>query len=209
MSPFFGKDAVIGVPAGQWTVRLHGRDVRSGHYHGWIERDDPRRLGQLGSREAWRFPSFFTEGSNVDDFSIGSLACGHHVIAVANLHEAEERVNITSSQGPTRDNRFKPDVAAPGTDIVAAKGFAGSQDLWVKMTGTSMASPFVAGVVGLMLATEPRLTAAQIEGILHRTSRPLPGRSFEWANDAGFGMISPAACLREAESVNNRMEIEE
>ena len=189
-------------------MRLHGRDVRDGSYHGWIERDDPRRLGRVGPKEAWRFPSFLTETSNVDNSSIGSLACGRRVIAVANVHEAEERVHITSSQGPTRDNRCKPDVAAPGTDIVAANGFAGADDLWVKMTGTSMASPFVAGVVGLMLACEPRLTAAQIEGILHRTARSLPGHSFAWANDTGFGMIHPAACLEEAEAVNTRTEVE-
>jgi hypothetical protein len=56
LSPFFGPDAVVGIPAGQWTVRLHGLDVRDGSYHGWIERDDPRRLGRVGPREAWRFP---------------------------------------------------------------------------------------------------------------------------------------------------------
>ena len=57
--------------------------------------------------------------------------------------------------------------------------------------------PFVAGVVGLMLAIEPRLTAAQIEAILQRTAKPLPGASFEWVNDAGFGVIDPDACLAE------------
>jgi subtilisin family serine protease len=206
LSPFFGTDSVIGIPAGQWTVRLHGRDVRDGRFHGWIERDDPRRLGRVGSREAWSFPSFFTEASNVDNSSVSSLACGHRVISVANLSEAEERVNITSSQGPTRDNRCKPDVAAPGTDIIAANGFAGSNALWVKMSGTSMASPFVAGVVGLMLACQPGLTAAQIEGIIHRTSRPLPGMSYQWVNDAGFGRIEPNACIAEALQVNKRTE---
>jgi len=206
LSPFFGEDAVIGIPSGIWTVRLLGRDVRDGSYHGWIERDDPRRLGPIGPKEAWRFPSFFSETSNVDNSSIGSLACGHRIIAVANLHEAQERVNITSSQGPTRDNRQKPDVTAPGTDIVAAKGFAGSDDEWIKMTGTSMASPYVAGVVGLMLATEPRLTAAQIEGIIHRTSRPILGSPFGWENDAGFGVIDPDECLEEAESVYETKE---
>ncbi|MGQ0571023.1 MAG: S8 family serine peptidase [Armatimonadota bacterium] len=208
LSPYFGSEGVIGLLAGQWTVRLHGRDVRDGGYHGWIERDDPRRLGRVGPREAWRFPSFFTDASNVDDSSVGSLACGRRVIAVANLNETEERVHITSSQGPTRDNRSKPDVAAPGTAIVAANGFAGSGDLWVEMTGTSMASPFVAGVAGLMLACERRLTAAQIEAILHRTSRPLPGKAFEWTNDSGFGMIHPLACLEEAEAANKRTERE-
>ncbi len=208
LSPFLGTDAIKGVPAGTWVVRLHGRDIRDGTYHGWIERDDPRRLGRIGPREAWRFPSFFTVNSNVDNSSVSSLACGRRVISVANLNEPEERVHITSSQGPTRDSRFKPDVAAPGTDILAANGFASPDHLWVKMTGTSMASPFTTGVIGLMLAIEPRLTAAQVEGILHRTSRPLPGRTYSWANDAGFGTINPVACLIEAEAIDQCMEVQ-
>ncbi|HEX5015931.1 MAG TPA: S8 family serine peptidase [Candidatus Limnocylindrales bacterium] len=206
LSPFFSRAGIVGIPAGTWQVRLHAREVRNGQYHGWIERDDPRRLGRIGPREAWSFPSFFSQASNVDNTSISSLACGVGVVAVANLDEPKERINISSSQGPTRDGRSKPDVAAPGTDIVAAKGFAGPTDLWVGMTGTSMASPYCAGVAALMLATQPKLTAAQIEGIIQRTSRPLPGGDFAWVNDAGFGRIDAAACVAEAASVNNRRD---
>jgi hypothetical protein len=204
LSPLFSKKGIVGVPAGQWTVRLRGREVRDGHYHGWIERDDPRPQGRLGTREMWRFPSFFSQNSNVDNSSVSSLACGRRVLSVANLNEAVERINITSSQGPTRDERSKPDTAAPGTNIVAAKGFAGSADRWVSMSGTSMASPFVAGIAGLMLGIEPKLTAAQIEGIIVRTARPLPGARFQWLNDAGFGRIDPEACLTETELINQR-----
>ena len=172
------------------------------------QRDDPRPRGRVGEKQAWNFPSYFSQRSNVDDSSVSSLACGLRIISVANLNEARELINITSSQGPTRDNRFKPDVAAPGTDIIAANGFAG-EELWVRMSGTSMASPYVAAIAGLMLAVEPKLTAAQIEGILHRTSRPLPGADFAWRNDAGFGRIDPVACLKEAARINQRKDITE
>jgi hypothetical protein len=40
-------------------------------------------------------------------------------------------------------------------------------------------------VVGLMLAMQPRLTAAQVEALGRRTARPLPGGGFAWTNDAG------------------------
>lgn len=204
LSPLLSKHGIVGVPAGRWTVRLLGQEVRDGRYHGWIERDDPRPQGRLGTQQMWRFPSFFSQNSNVDNSSVSSLACGKHVLSVANLDEALERINITSSQGPTRDERNKPDTAAPGTNIVAAKGFAGLDDLWVSMSGTSMASPFVAGVAGLMLGMEPKLTSAQVEGIIIRTARPLPGASFKWLNDAGFGRIDPEACLAETELINHR-----
>lgn len=198
LSPFFDRRGIIGVRAGTWTVRLRGVEVRDGHYHGWIERDDPRPLGRVGLREAWSFPSYFAEGSFVDDSSVGSLACGRWVVSVANLDEAREAISRSSSQGPTRDGRFKPDVAAPGTDVVAAKGFAPRGDEWVSMSGTSMASPFVSGVAGLMLAVNPDLSAAQIGGIIQGTAQPLPGKGYTWMNDAGFGVIDPDACLKEA-----------
>jgi len=207
LSPFLSEAGVVGVKSGRWLVRLQGREVRDGRYHGWIERDDPRRLGRVGEREAWRFLSFFSERSNVDRSSVSSLACGERAISVANLDEAAELIHVTSSQGPTRDGRSKPEVAAPGTDIVAAKGFSEANDPWVSMTGTSMASPFVTGVVGLMLAVQPRLTAAQIAGILQRTARPLPGGNFTWQNDAGFGRIDPETCLKEAAALNQRMPL--
>jgi subtilisin family serine protease len=203
LSPFLSEDGVVGVKSGRWLVRLQGIEVRDGRFQGWIERDDPRRLGRMGEREAWRFPSFFSQRSNVDRSSVSSLACAERVISVGNLDDSTETIHVTSSQGPTRDGRFKPEVAAPGTDIPGANGFD-EGDPWVSMTGTSMASPFVTGVVGLMLAIQPRLTAAQIAGILQRTSKPLPGGDYGWKHDAGFGRINPEACLEEAAVLNER-----
>ncbi len=207
LSPFLQPPQVIGVPAGTWIVRLHSREVRDGRYHAWIERDDPQRLGRVGEREAWSFPSFFTERSLVDDTTVSSLGCGSRVITVANLDSVRNQINISSSQGPTRDGREKPDIAAPGTGIVAARGFAGDNNAWLSLSGTSMASPLVAGVVGLMLAIEDRLTAAQIESIIRRTARPLPGASFTWSNSAGFGVIDPEACLEETARLNDRKDL--
>lgn len=205
LTPFLSTNGVIGVPEGQWTVRLIGRDVRDGRYHGWIERDDPRRVKTFADREAWSWPSFFTTRSNVDDSSVSSLACGRFLISVANLDEVADAVHYTSSQGPTRDGRFKPDIVAPGTNIVAACGFSPGQE-WVSMTGTSMAAPYVCGVAGLMMRIDPTLTSSQIEGIMQRTAQPLPGATYVWKNDAGFGRIDPDQCLQEAASVHARKD---
>ena len=193
LAPYMGAQ-IVGIAAGTWLVRLHGRVVRDGRFHAWIERDDPADPGD--GTHYW--PSYFSERSNVDASSVSALACGHRIVSVANLDEAKRAVHITSSQGPTRDGRPKPDIAARGTDVLAANGFGDPDDRWISMTGTSMASPYVAGVVGLMLAVEPRLTAAQIVGILKATAQPLPGGTFDWANDAGFGVIRPKACLSAA-----------
>ncbi len=207
LAPNLQPGSIRGVEAGVWRVRLVGDEIRSGRFNCWIERDDPVDIRSVGAVRLYRFPSFFSETSNVDSHSISSLACGHRVIAVANLDDARQRINISSSQGPTRDDRMKPDIAAPGTDIVAAKGFSADGKAWIGKTGTSMASPYVAGVVGLMLSANRDLTSAQCSGILQRTARPLPGASYEWRNDAGFGVIDPAAAIDEARTFNQRVEV--
>jgi len=205
LSPNLDPRSFRGIDAGIWRVRLKGEEVRDGRFDAWIERDDPMEIGQDGGRRFFRFPSFFTEKSNVDSHSISSLACGHRVIAVANLDDAREQINASSSQGPTRDGRCKPEIAAPGTGIVAANAYGAPDEPWVSMTGTSMASPYVTGVIGLMLAANPELTAAQCGGILQRTARPLAGSSYKWVNDMGFGRLDAKAAIEEARLINARV----
>jgi subtilisin family serine protease len=207
LTPNLKQGAFVGVQAGVWRVRLRGDDIRDGSFHGWIERDDPNEIGRQGGMRLFRFPSFFSSRTNVDSHSINSLACANRVIGVANIDDLKQKIHFTSSQGPTRDGRLKPDICAPGTNIVAANGFASGVDRWTEMTGTSMASPFVAGVIASMLAKEPGLTAAQCLGILQRTSQPIPGASYKWQNDAGFGRIAPEKALTEAVSLNARKEV--
>ena len=55
----------------------------------------------------------------------------------------------TSSEGPCDDGRVKPDILAPGTNINAAKW--GTTDQYQEHSGTSMATPFVAGLAALWL----------------------------------------------------------
>ena len=207
LSPNLEAADFRGIQAGVWKVRLTGEDVRDGRFNAWIERDDPAELEPAGGRRLYRFPSFFAEASNTDSHSISSLACGHRVIAVSNLDEARQRINATSSQGPTRDGRYKPEIAAPGTSVVAANGFSSPDDPWIAMTGTSMASPYVTGVVALMLGRNPGLSAAQCAGILLRTARPLPGAAYDWGNDVGFGRINAEAAIDEATRANDRLEL--
>lgn len=78
-----------------------------------------------------------------------------------------------SSRGPTRDGRIKPDLVAPGVCITAPKAIATnetSQDYTTK-TGTSMASPFVAGVAALMLDANTSLAPSDIKTKLHQTTQ--------------------------------------
>ncbi len=192
------KAPYIGIKSGSWRVSLRGDDVRNGHYHAWIERDDPRPIIRKSGVSYAFYPSFFSLRSNVDTHSVSSLACGERILSIGNYHTASRGVNKSSSQGPTRTDRQKPEVLAPGTDVVAANGFAPKDKPWISMTGTSMASPYAAGVAGLMLGVNASLTAAQIVGIMRRTAYPIEDTDYAWKDDNGFGVINPKACVDDA-----------
>ena len=73
-----------------------------------------------------------------------------------------------SSRGPTYDQRIKPDISAPGVAITSAQ--AHSTNGYVTESGTSMATPFVAGVALLMLDQNPALSPAQVKSALTATA---------------------------------------
>jgi subtilisin family serine protease len=67
-----------------------------------------------------------------------------------------------SSVGPTAISyRLKPDVAAPGIDILSAV-----PEGWSSISGTSMASPHVAGAAALLVQRHPGWTVAQVKSAL-------------------------------------------
>jgi subtilisin family serine protease len=69
-----------------------------------------------------------------------------------------------SSVGPTVDGRMKPDVAAPGSNIVSAS--SSSDTGYATMSGTSMACPHAAGVSALLLKARPNLSVDQLKAAL-------------------------------------------
>lgn len=81
-----------------------------------------------------------------------------------------------SGRGPVRPfSVLKPNLTAPGVQIVAA-GHTGTQSL-TQMSGTSMATPHVAGAAALLKSTNLNLTADQITSALQLTARPSIRRS--------------------------------
>ncbi|MCG7537463.1 S8 family serine peptidase [Pseudoalteromonas sp. OOF1S-7] len=73
-----------------------------------------------------------------------------------------------SSRGPSMDGLLKPEIAAPGSNILAAAPATGDQ--LHRMSGTSMASPIVAGAVALMKEGRPELDAFEIKAMLMNTA---------------------------------------
>lgn len=80
-----------------------------------------------------------------------------------------------SSRGPNGDGHFiKPDIAAPGSDILSAVSpeAEGEGVMFGLESGTSMASPHVAGSAALVKAAHPDWTPIQIKSALTSTANP-------------------------------------
>ncbi|MEV5961272.1 S8 family serine peptidase [Kribbella sp. NPDC051952] len=81
-----------------------------------------------------------------------------------------------SSRGPTLDSALKPDIAAPGVDIVAARA-AGTNlgtpvgDGYTTLSGTSMATPHVAGSAAILAERHPDWKAEQLKAALMSTAK--------------------------------------
>lgn len=81
----------------------------------------------------------------------------------------QDIMNDQSSRGPNGNPSFlKPDLSAPGTDILAA--YPGAQSPFATLSGTSMASPHVAGAAALLRHFNPDLTPAQVKSVLMSSS---------------------------------------
>ena len=96
-----------------------------------------------------------------------------------------------SSRGPTTnpDARLKPDVVAPGLSVVAAK--ANTTSSYITYSGTSMATPFVAGVVALGLEAVPGASPADVKTALQASAfdAGATGADYEW----GYGLVDARA----------------
>lgn len=99
-----------------------------------------------------------------------------------------------SSRGPTADGRIKPDISAPGVKITAAK--AGTANGYIEYNGTSMASPFVAGLAGLMLQASSTISPAEIKSKIAATAidwdAPGPDIDYGAGRLDGYGAIKSA-----------------
>jgi subtilisin family serine protease len=108
------------------------------------------------------------------------------------------------------DGRLKPDVMAPGVNIVSASNsyyldhhtklsdreshisffdFNGRTYGWMANSGTSMACPVVAGTIALWLQANPRLTRQDVMDIIRRTSRQHQSPTAYPNNEYGYGEI--------------------
>jgi serine protease AprX len=132
--------------------------------------------------------------TNPGVFNVRHPGAARGVITVAAVDKDKRLANF-SSIGPasgrlspgTNIRLTKPDVSAPGVTIfssVVGGGFGG-------FSGTSMASPHVAGLAALMLQKAPKATPMRIKKLLEHTCEPLTYAP----NEVGYGLVNVYAAL--------------
>lgn len=118
-----------------------------------------------------------------------------------------------SSVGPTRDGLPKPDIVAPGVNVlsagnsycpasfdesmVATTTFNSRQYPWLSMSGTSMSGPCVAGIVALWLQANPRLSPDDVKRVFKATAKPISVDGQRPNNVYGYGLIDAYAGIQE------------
>ena len=76
----------------------------------------------------------------------------------------------SSSRGPDAGGGLKPDISAPGTDIISAASGSGSSPL--RLSGTSMAAPHVTGVMALLRQAHPAWTVEELKALAMNSADP-------------------------------------
>ncbi|MDQ3057786.1 MAG: S8 family serine peptidase, partial [Pseudomonadota bacterium] len=123
-----------------------------------------------------------------------------------------ETSTFTMPDGRTWTHVNEPTIVATGVDIISTRtatgalpALAAEQDqanlapahlpFYTHSSGTSMATPHVAGVVALMIEANPHLTTAQVKNIIERTASNMTGRIY-W--EAGAGHLNAYTAVAEA-----------
>ena len=104
------------------------------------------------------------------DLKAGAVRIDYQTPLLIEKPEFIDTITGFSSKGPRSvDGFFKPEISAPGSDIISAEKGGGKAG--VKMSGTSMAAPHMAGVAALIKKAHPELSSAEMKSVLMGTSK--------------------------------------
>jgi subtilisin family serine protease len=138
-------------------------------------------------------------------------------ITVASL-DKDLGLAIYSSRGYTSDGRVKPDVSTIGSNIMAPD--AATSDGYTSKSGTSMATPLMAGIAALMVEANPYLTHTQVKDIIitdsiERDLQLLDDPGFNDCsilenrpdNEFGYGQADPLLFVQSAGSIDSSLNV--
>ena len=174
---------------GTWKILLKNTSGPGAPFHAWIQRDQ----------------SAVFKNHETNACTISVPGTSKEVITVGNYDgkgKDKGPIVASSSRGPTSDGFTKPDLAAPGDEIISAKHDATGgaccdccYSFYTPKTGTSMSTPHVVGAIALMLEKNPALTHTNIKDSLRAFARQ-DSDTGNMANfDFGYGKLDVTAVL--------------
>ncbi|MBO4581059.1 MAG: S8 family peptidase [Bacteroidales bacterium] len=197
----------------------------AGEFHAWNVAELTNDVGNWGNDFIQPVKdSSWTAGDT--RYGLGAPANIKNVITVA-AHRSSKMVNNTltggeiasfSSYGSTIDGRLKPEISAPGVSVIAALSsftttfsgnvnttvnFRNKQYGFAELSGTSMSSPFVTGVVALMLQANPKLSPAEIKSILASTAKQDKFTQTSGQERFGYGKTDAYQAVKKALETNH------
>ena len=127
-------------------------------------------------------------GNSGGDGTVGSPGSADAALTVGAV-DRQDNLAPFSSRGPrVGDRAIKPDITAPGAEIVAAASSGGH----VANSGTSMAAPHVSGAAALLAQQHPDWTGTQLKAAMTGSAKPTAGLS---AFAQGTGRVDVAKAM--------------
>lgn len=160
---------------GIWKIQIYREEVLSGRYDLWLPME---AFLQRDTRFLMPDP----------DTTICDPGNASETITTGAYNHRSGGIDFRSSRGYTRDNGIKPDLVAPGVDILGpAPGIGNLPGRFVTRTGTSVAAALTAGVAALLLEYNPESSGRELQQYLirgaKRGERSYPNQ--EW----GYGIV--------------------
>ncbi|WP_405055816.1 S8 family serine peptidase [Kribbella sp. NBC_01505] len=138
--------------------------------------------------------------SGPTDRTVGSPGSADAALTVGSVSKFDDTLSEFSSRGPrVGDGAVKPDLTAPGADIVAAKAKDAVigvpvGDRYLSLSGTSMATPHTVGAAALLVQQHPGWKARELKGALMGSAKPDGGQtSFQ----QGAGRVDVAKAIKQ------------
>lgn len=171
------------VNSGEWNIILVPKQIVTGRFEMWLPASYT-----LNEGTAFFYPT--------EELTLTIPSTASRVLTVAAYDADTMSYADFSGRGRKSQNNQKPDLAAPGVNVVSVQGEEG----YASFTGTSFAAPFASGGAALLMEwgiTEKNdlfLYGEKAKAFLRRGARELPGYDSWPNNQLGYG----ALCIRDS-----------
>lgn len=159
----------------------------------WYDIAEPTMLGEPLT---WMIRAYVTDEFKGEVAELQPITDYEYTASTGKL--VASNTNNDTKDNSTSFGLIRPDISAPGVDIIST-AYDDNYGFY-SMSGTSMATPCVAGVMALMLDKNPNLTPSDICRLLEETATPLTTNK---SNLTGSGRIDAFAAINEIEGGNN------